>query len=149
MINCFWDSSALAKLYHIEDGSDQAALIFADPEYLHFASDLSKVEIRHVLGRHFREGKLEKRLMDVVIRRFSLDSLERIQFIGLNDDIINEAGSIALNYAVKSLDALILATLEEFRHSSQRTIFISSDSKQIKLAEELGYEVTSPSDRKK
>ena len=55
-MNYFFDTSALAKIYHREDDSDIVISIFNSRDNEIFVSELSVIEYYSVVYRKFREG---------------------------------------------------------------------------------------------
>ena len=55
---CFFDSSALAKRYHPEEGSAKVAAIFLEPDRRIIISHLTIIEIRSMIAGKVRSGVL-------------------------------------------------------------------------------------------
>ncbi len=76
MANVFLDTSALAKLYHQELGSDYVERLLDTQENRVFVSPLSLIEMESVLATKARVGQLSQAGVEVARRRFRIDELE-------------------------------------------------------------------------
>jgi predicted nucleic acid-binding protein len=56
----FWDTSALAKYYHKEHGSDYVERLLEIPANTHFVSEVTLVEMLSVTASKVRAGDLQK-----------------------------------------------------------------------------------------
>jgi predicted nucleic acid-binding protein len=56
----FWDTSALAKYYHQERGSDYVVRLLETSESKHFVSEVTLVEMLSVTASKVRSGQLQK-----------------------------------------------------------------------------------------
>lgn len=73
MTGYFLDTSALAKLYHFEQGSDYLDQLISQGEVAIWISRLSIVEMESVLSGKVRSGKLDNRGVEIARRRFRAD----------------------------------------------------------------------------
>jgi predicted nucleic acid-binding protein len=75
--NIFLDTSALAKLYHQELGSDYVEGLLDAQENRIFVSPLSLIEMESVLATKARVGQLSQSGVEVARRKFRLDLAKR------------------------------------------------------------------------
>jgi uncharacterized protein len=54
----FWDSSAVLKLYHSEDGSEVVQRIFDDKDNTNLISEIALIEVVSGLAKHVRSGEI-------------------------------------------------------------------------------------------
>ena len=73
MANYFLDTSALAKLYHQEAGSDYIDRIVEQTASRSLISRLSIVEFESVLAIKTRTGEIEDAALQIARRRFRAD----------------------------------------------------------------------------
>ena len=73
MPSYFLDTSALAKLYHRESGSEYMDRIFEERGSRPLISHLSIVEMESVLATKMRTGEIDKPAMEIARRRFRAD----------------------------------------------------------------------------
>jgi hypothetical protein len=78
----FLDTSALAKLYHEEDGSQYVERLLTAPESNTVVSRLSLVEMESVLAIKVRTGELDVAGRDLARRRLRADVAQRRLTIG-------------------------------------------------------------------
>jgi len=65
----FLDTSALAKLYRKEIGSDLVDRVVAEPDSRRFISRFTILEMESVLALKFRTGEIDERSMLIARRR--------------------------------------------------------------------------------
>lgn len=73
MASCFLDTSALAKLYHEEPGSEYVERIVNQPESKGIISRLSHVEMESVFAIKVRTGALDENGRTLGLRRLRAD----------------------------------------------------------------------------
>ncbi len=73
MAGYFFDTSALAKLYHEEPGSDYVESILNQPGSKGIVSRLSLVEMESVFAMKVRTGALDENGRFLALRRFRAD----------------------------------------------------------------------------
>jgi hypothetical protein len=69
----FFDTSVLAKLYHVETGSEKAEAIAAGPDAHLIISQLSLIEIQSVFATKVRTGVIDKTSSDQLRGLFFAD----------------------------------------------------------------------------
>jgi predicted nucleic acid-binding protein len=76
--NIFLDTSALAKLYHNELGSDYVESLFdAEGQNFIFVSPLSLIEMESVIALKSRRGQVSQAGAEIARRKFRLDLAKR------------------------------------------------------------------------
>ena len=73
MATYFFDSSALAKHYHSEEGTAKVEAIFREPGRRIIVSNLTVVEIRSMIAGKVRSGGLSEAEASSVADRFKAD----------------------------------------------------------------------------
>jgi len=127
MKNLFWDSSAIVKPAHIEQDSDYFNKIFNDEESRHFASAISMVEATGAIMKKQRDSltKTKKNHHNSILKDFSIQKgpflktwnywrfskSKSFSFIMRGAETIREAESLIIANEMRTLDAIILATL--------------------------------------
>ena len=82
MANYFIDTSALAKLYHQEAGSDFLAALIAQPSARRLISRLSLVEMESVFAIKVRTGELDATGREYARRRLRADVSQNRILVG-------------------------------------------------------------------
>lgn len=140
----FFDTSALIKLYHPEDGSLLVRKLFEDP--------LTNNCIARLTFTEFYAGFYKKlKVKDIVqestvllaINSFEVD-MQDVWVIAMHDKIFESAQNLLKRYGSKyllrTLDALQLACAEIVAQSDDMT-FITADKEQQTIAIEMGFSV--------
>ena len=83
----FLDTSALAKLYHQEQGSETVEGWAADHTIRLWLSDLARVELHSVFVRKVREGELAEAALQTALECFREDLRSRFRIVLLTEDI--------------------------------------------------------------
>jgi len=124
----FFDSSAFAKRYMEEDGSDKVESLCAEATALAL-SVLCVPEIISALNRRLREGSLSRIQYNEVKARLSAEIADAI-IVNLVPAVVAEAITILENNAVRAMDALHVACALQWNAE----LFVSSDDRQLAVA---------------
>jgi predicted nucleic acid-binding protein len=135
----FLDTSALAKLYHQEQGSEMVEGWAADHAIWLWLSDLARLELHSVFVRKVREGELAEATLQTVLASFREDLRSRFHLVRLTEDIIERAISLLLEYGkrrpLRTLDALPIASAGAVE--SNGLTFVTADRQLFTAASEL------------
>ena len=92
MPHYFLDTSALAKLYRKEIGSDLVDRVVAEPDSRRFISRFTILEMESVLALKFRTGDIDERSMLIARRRLEADlGSRRLRVATVSDDHLRGA----------------------------------------------------------
>jgi len=134
-LNVFFDSSALAKRYIEEKGSDQIQAILSSASAL-AVSVICIPEIVSALCRRRRERKVstqEYRNAKASI----LSDIDDATVIGITETVIAQAVALLEQFPLRSADALHVACASE----SSTDLFVSADDRQCAAARAHGLRV--------
>jgi uncharacterized protein len=135
----FLDTSALAKLYHQEQGSETVEGWAADHTIQIWLSDLARVELHSVFVRKVREGELAEAALQTVLECFREDLSSRFHIVLFTEDIIERAILLLLEYGkrrpLRTLDALQIASAKAVESNS--LTFVTADRQLFAAASEL------------
>jgi uncharacterized protein len=106
---CFLDSSALVKCYVAETGSTWTRSIVDDENNVVYVASLSRVETISALTRRLRRGDVTQPEFEVACEQFRLDLSTQFDIVGLTDQMIKEAATLAEKYGLRAYDAVQLA----------------------------------------
>jgi len=133
------DTSALAKLYHQEQGSEMVGGWAADHAIRLWLSDLARIELHSVFVRKVREGELAEATLQTVLACFHEDLRSRFHLVRLTEDIIGQAISLLLDHGkrrpLRTLDALQIASAGAIE--SNGLTFVMADRQLFTAASEL------------
>jgi predicted nucleic acid-binding protein len=144
----FFDTSAIAKRYITESGTAYIRhLVIQTPRQALILSELSLIEISSIFSRLHREGKLSSADWRAIQSDFLWHGRTAYSFLTLNRPVINRARQLVATYPLKSLDALQLATALYARQvlGLPQLIFLSGDTKLLKVAQAEGFTAINPS----
>ena len=134
-LNIFFDSSALAKRYIQEKGSDQVQAILSSASTL-AVSVICVPEIVSALCRRRRERKIstaEYRNAKTAV----LSDIDDATVIGMTDEVIAQSVALLEQFPLRSADALHIACASEW----STDLFVSADDRQCKAARTRGLRV--------
>lgn len=142
----FLDTSALAKLYHHEPGSDLVEAWAADGTVLLWISDLARTELHSALIRKVREGEVTTEVLHEILEGFRIDLLHRFHIVPLAAGIVEGAIDLLIEHGkrhpLRTLDALQLASAQAV--GAEGLTFVTADSKLITVASVVFSQVLNP-----
>lgn len=150
MAGYFVDTSALAKLYHQETGSEYVARLLSQSGSKSVISRLSLVEFESVLAIKVRTGVLQVADGAVAQRRFRADIARDRIIVGppLEEKHFHSALRLIRVYGVshglRTLDALQLAVALDLRHAGWISAVIASDQRLCAVSEACSCSAIDP-----
>lgn len=145
----FLDTSALAKYYRREQGSDFVEQLFADSGSQRVISRLALVEMESVFATKMRTGEIEQGAALIARRRLESDlGQRRILVAAIRDEYFQTAQLLVVryghNHGLRTLDALQLSVASGLRRAGFAPIVVAADRKLCQAAEREGFRVTNP-----
>ena len=134
------DTSALAKRYIQEPGSEELDSFFISVTTIIYVSTLALPEFATALGRKVRDKEISKRSAASALEEFDRDWQGLFTRVPLDDMIASSAAALGIKYPVKGADAVHLASAIEMGVD----LFVASDHKLLKLAEKEGLKAYDP-----
>lgn len=150
MPNYFLDTSALAKRYHKESGSEYMDRILEQPESRSVISHLSIVELESVLAIKTRTGEIDEQALQVARRRFRADIARQRLVVALpvHERHFHSARKLLIQYGVaeglRTLDALQLAIALDLRQLGQVDVLVAADQRLCRVASMAGCPAVNP-----
>lgn len=134
-MNVFFDSSALAKRYIEEKGSDRLQAIISSASALG-VSVICIPELISALCRRRRETRLSSRqYRDAKAAVFA--DIEDASVIGISEEVIARSVELLEHFPLRSADALHIACAAEW----SAELFVSADERQARAARAHGLQV--------
>jgi predicted nucleic acid-binding protein len=130
----FLDSSAFAKRYVEESGSDAVDAVCMDASELAL-SVICVPEVFSALNRRLREQKLTQQQYDVAKNRL-LGEVEDAAIINLTSPVIATCIDILEGNPIRAMDALHIACAIQW----EAELFVSADEPQIAAAKKAGLQ---------
>jgi uncharacterized protein len=130
----FFDTSALIKLYHQEDGTEVVDELMDQDESLIVISDLAVVEMVSALAKKVRTQEITVDVFNAAVDAFEKD-VANFESYPLSHQILQDASQLlkdkGLVDGLRTLDALQLATAL-FAHQWQPLdLFVASDKRLV------------------
>jgi predicted nucleic acid-binding protein len=145
----FFDSSALSKRYHQEDGSARVADTFLEPARRIIISGLTVVEMRSMFAGKVRAGVLTPVQVNDLVERFKADVASGIiEVFAVTEFNFQQAenliGRYGFEHRLSSLDALQLAVALDLREQGIVKTIVAADKTLIEVAAHEGLSVLNP-----
>ena len=134
-MNVFLDSSALAKRYVQESGSDRIEEILSSASSLG-VSVISLSEVVSALCRRRREAKLTQHQY-LRAKQALFEDIEDASVVNVTDQVVARAVELLERWRLRSSDSLHVASAAEW--SAQ--LFVSADERQCAAARGYGLQV--------
>ena len=149
MAYCFLDSSALAKRFATETGTNFVLSLFREPSNLIFASRLTLVEVSSALIRKAHSKQITVDAEARASRRLKRAFNSQLILVEVTKKLVSDAVALSRRHRLRAYDAVQLASAIEIsknRLSSNLTsvTFISADSDLNKAAAAEHLSVDNP-----
>ena len=146
----FLDTSAYAKLYHEEAGSQVVRQLLEHPACHLVISSLSLIEIESVLAIKIRTGELDSQKQALARRRLQADISQGRVHVGptLSERHYRTARRLLMRHGtsmgLRTLDSMQLAVALELCQSGRGSVLVASDQRMCRVAEANGCETLDP-----
>ena len=141
----FFDTSALVKRYHAEEGTPTVLECFHDPHNLSVICNLSITELIAAVQKLFVRGQLTKEAAEAVRGHLMLDLLSgKIDVVDMQRRHVFEAEALIVQHNLSANDATILACALDAR--DQQPVFVCADVRSglLRAAEACGLSTLNP-----
>jgi predicted nucleic acid-binding protein len=148
--NYFLDTSALAKRFHNETGSEFMDRTLEQPGSRSLISHLSIVELESVLAIKTRTGEISEQGLQIARRRFRADIARQRLLVAppVHERHFHSARRLLTQYGVaeglRTLDALQLAIALDLRQHGQIDVFVAADRRLCRVASMAGCSAINP-----
>ena len=149
MPHYFLDTSALAKLYRKELGSDLVDRIVAEQGSRRFISRFTLLEMESVLALKFRTGEIDEQSLTIARRRLEADlGSRRLLVATVSDDHLRGARQLLIEHgrteALRGPDALQLSVAFGLKRAGLVSVFVAADQKLCRVAMIEGFTTLNP-----
>lgn len=150
MPNYFLDTSALAKRYHKENGSESMDRILEEAGSRSLISSLSIVELESVFAIKMRTGEINPQSLEVARRRFRADLAQQRILVAysVNEGHFQSARKLLVKYGaaegLRTLDALQLAMALDLREMGHINVLVAADQRLCRVASLAGCSAVNP-----
>jgi predicted nucleic acid-binding protein len=144
----FFDTSAIVKRYHREDGSDLIDRLFTESDAEFIISDISIIEFYSALSLKVRVNEIDEENFVSLRKLFSQDIKKGIyQVVEFTNAEKLESTKLLLKYAkkhsLKTLDAMQLSVMKAIGQTELKAV-VCADKKFCKIINIEGFTVTNP-----
>jgi predicted nucleic acid-binding protein len=146
----FFDTSALVKRYHQENGTAVVDAAIESSEHSCLISDLGVIELYSAFAKKVRTGEVDEAAFHDPIRGLAKDIQEnRVQVVTLGE--VDKRVAIALlethgiTESLRTLDALQLAVLKGLSDVRIAEVYCA-DQQFVAILEQEGFSVVNPED---
>ena len=150
MPNYFLDTSALAKLYHKEGGSEYMERMVTEPGSRCIISPLSIVEMESALALKLRTGEINGRQVEIARRGLRADLSQRRLAVAppIRASHLHAARLLVAKYGaaegLRTLDAVQLAIALDLQQAGLISVFVTSDQRLCRVAMLAGCQAINP-----
>jgi predicted nucleic acid-binding protein len=138
-VGAYFDSSVLAKTYVKESGSDRSRQLVRSRSVM--TSSIAGVEVSSAFRRKLASGSIDEKFHTAIMKRFA-QNRRKFRFVEMTSTVLARAEQYVTDFDVRALDAIHLASAMVVRDRFARNLpFITADSRQRDVAEQLGLEV--------
>lgn len=131
----FFDSSAFAKRFIEESGSEEIEKICFDSESI-AVSSICFPEIISALNRRLRESSISKKDY-LLIKERLIKEFEHIEIVNVVPEVIAKSIMLLEKNSLRTLDAIHVASALMWKPD----LFVSADKRQIVAAKKAGLKV--------
>ncbi len=143
-MNYFFDTSALVKIYHDEEGADIALEIYNSEGQITI-SELAKVEFYSTIYRRYRERTIDLETLNLLIEKFDFDVENKYEILFFSPGITEQAQKLLREHGealgIRSLDSLQLSFFDFY--CDKEDTFVCWDTRLINLAKEKNFKILS------
>lgn len=144
-MNLFFDTSALAKYFHEEPGTERVVALIEDPDHTVWLSELASIEFASAMHRKFREEALSQDQQEQALAGFN-ETLQTFRVVPLSSLVAERAKQLIARHgrtcALRTLDALHLAAYTILAETDWQ--FVVADDRLYAAADREGCALTHP-----
>lgn len=148
-MNLYFDTSALARNYHSEVGSEKVAALLATAGSRHIISRVTHLEIQSAFALKVRTNEISTDDFELLRRKFLADIHQRkLVVVRLVRRHFDRAEALIVKHGrsgpLRTLDALHLAVALDLRDMQLIDRFVCADSALLRFAESEGLAIINP-----
>lgn len=144
-MTCYFDTSALVKIYHREGGTDAMLEIYDGDDVIQI-SELARLEFLTTVMRKLREGTLDEQTRHAVLSRFRQDLRDRYQVLHFTSMVVEETERVldihGRSHPLRTLDAIQIAFYHVY--SEDDTLFVCADQRLTTVLDREGRPTLNP-----
>lgn len=147
MSTYFFDTSALVKRYHEEEGTDTVDEILERDGVDVLISSLTVIESVSAFRRKYNRGEISESEMKQLIGVFFRESLDRFGILPMEESLSNFSLGLVLEDDLRTLDSLQLSAGLSLAQEVDDVVFVTADDELADVGERHGLETLVPQAR--
>ena len=144
----FLDTSALAKRYLAEKGSNRIRRLLARKDDAFYQTFLTPLEVASALYRRLRSGRISHDELSFLLRAYIAHSHQDYLLVPYTDSLIERASALVARYVLRALDAVQLASALALRDGlpadTLPLCFLSADDRLLEAAHQEHLQAQNP-----
>lgn len=140
-MNLYFDTSALVKFFHTEDGTD----LIRDEANISWILEIAHLELLSAVYRRYRNNEMTGEQLTIALSGIKKETL-RFNIEPLNNLVVKEAVALmkqyGKSYGLRTLNALHVAGFKLVADNDWK--MVSSDEVMCTIIEKLGYASINP-----
>jgi len=148
-VTFYFDTSALVKLFHEEEGSETVMRIINSNDSEIWISELARIEFLSAVFRRYRNKEIGDQELKVAIDGFE-EQLNSFSVEPLGQAIVREAESLPKKYGktkgLRALDALQFGTFSLI--SEEDWLFVTTDELLLEVVQDSGCKAMDPREKR-
>lgn len=145
-MNYYFDTSALVKHFHQEEGTLKVTKLIRNKDHQIYLLDIAPIELLSAVYRRYRNREITNKELDTVLmgierelKRFNIEPLDNL----IIEESIKLFKQFGRKYGLRTLDSLHIACFNLIEAANLQ--IVSSDNTMCEIAGELGFVYINPS----
>jgi predicted nucleic acid-binding protein len=144
MDHLFFDTSALVKRYHEEEGTETVDSLIEEEQNQVVISSLSVIESASAFRRKHNSGELSQDRMNLLLSEFFEEALDEFGIVPLEEPVTEYSFDLILEEDLRTLDSLQLSTALSIDNDGM--VFVSADRNLNEVANRRGLRTLDPTE---
>lgn len=134
----FFDTSALVKRYHEEEGTERVDEILNREEAEVLISSLTVVESTSAFRRKYNRGEVSESEMEQLLGVFFREALNEFVILPMEESLLSFSFDLVLEDDLRTLDSLQLSTGLSLAQEIEEVAFVTADEDLAEIGEKHG-----------
>lgn len=144
MPSYFFDTSALVKRYHEEEGTDTVDEILDRDGVKVLISSLIVIETVSAFRRKYNRGEVSESEMEQLIAVFFQEALDEFLILPMEESLLNFSFELVLDDDLRTLDSLQLSAGLSLAQEVDDVVFVTADDDLAETGEQHNLETVVP-----
>jgi predicted nucleic acid-binding protein len=140
----FFDTSALVKRYHEEEGTDSVDEILDQDGVEVLISSLTVIETVSAFRRKYNRGEISESEMEQLISVFFQEALDEFVILPLEESLLNFSFELVLEDDLRTLDSMQLSAALSLAQEMEDLVFVTADEDLAKIGKRHTLETVVP-----